>query len=148
MKYTLSDLVDLHAFVASECGEESAIAAVLRAARLGTNGRIVRQATDPILHATCQHFEITPAELVGGPRTDRITRARMVAAYLLCSCGVGLREVARLLGRKSHGNIPEWGRRVDELPELRADAAAVARLAGMQFDDAAVPVVLPREARR
>ncbi len=146
MKYVLEDIRATARHVFFETGSiDSVAAAVLRVARLDDRERIERQAPGPILEATCKHFDIRIAELVGPRRIGHLVRARKVAAFLMVACLVSIREVADRLGRRSHGFVPDWCREVEADSELRADAAAVAELASREYEDIrALPVIFPK----
>jgi chromosomal replication initiation ATPase DnaA len=143
---TIAELEDLRRFVAAETGSaEAALSAVLRAAQLGANERLERRAPDPILRATCEHFGITPTELVGPRRPANIANARMVAMHLLHASGIAYQEIADLLGRKGRSDVAYGIQRVEDDDYLRAQAAVVARSAEAEFVGGdVVPVILPR----
>lgn len=145
-RLTIAELEDMRRFVAAETGSaEAALSAVLRAAQIGDNEIIERRAPDPILRATCDHFGVTPAELVGPRRPANIANARMVAMFLLSASGISYQEIADLLGRKGRSDVSYGIQRVEDDDYLRAQAAVVARISEAEFVGAdRAPVIFPR----
>lgn len=142
---TIAELEDLRRFAAEETGSsEAALSAVLRAVQLGSAQQLERKAPAPILRATCEHFGVTAAELVGPRRTAHVAGARMVAMFLLRAANLPYQEIADLLGRRGHSDVVYGCRRVEGDENLRAQAAAVARLAEDSFQAGKAPVIFPR----
>lgn len=142
---TLTELADMHHFVAAETGSgEEAIEAVLRAVRLSDAGHIERKAPGPIMRAACQALGVTAQELLSRSRLARIAKCRHVCCYLLRACGMSTRDVGKHLniaGSSAH----EAAVHVEDDVELRAIASEVAEIAGREFEPArALPVLMLR----
>jgi chromosomal replication initiator protein len=104
----------------------------------------VREQLTPelVLHAVCQHFRVSLAELVGPGRRREIVLPRQIAMYLLREeLGLSLVEIGQRLGGRDHTTVLHGVDKVEEQlrsdEQLRADVLAVrARL----YEDAKAPL--------
>ncbi len=90
---------------------------------------------DRILDAVCNHFHITPADIVSHARHRSVARARHIAMYL---CRQRLKcsfpEIGRAFANRDHTTVMSAVRKVEALrdadPELRAHLDAIERRLG------------------
>jgi chromosomal replication initiator protein len=119
------------------------LALAVEALREG-DARAVREQLTPelVLHAVCQHFRVSLAELVGPGRRREIVLPRQIAMYLLREeLGLSLVEIGQRLGGRDHTTVLHGVDKVEEQlrsdEQLRADVLAVrARL----YEDAKAPL--------
>jgi chromosomal replication initiation ATPase DnaA len=83
------------------------------------------RAISPWVRAACEHYHLTPAQLLQGGRVKYLADARAVTMWLLRYSGASYPAAGEALGGRHHTTVMVGVKKVDAKPELLEQAMRI-----------------------